>query len=95
MSGKPQPIGRILNDLIDGMGARRKIDAARIVETWASIAGPQINGVTSSARVERRKLVVRITSSPWRHELHMNRLAWRSRLNEALGQELVDEVLFL
>jgi predicted nucleic acid-binding Zn ribbon protein len=95
MARSPQPLGKVLNELIDAMGARRRIDAARIVETWASVAGHSINAVTRSAHVERRKLVVRITSSTWRNELHMSRRAWKDRLNAALGQNLVDEIVFL
>jgi predicted nucleic acid-binding Zn ribbon protein len=95
MARTPQPLGKVLDALIDQMGARRRIDAARIVETWAMLAGPKINGVTRSVHVEKNRLIVRITSATWRHELHMGRRAWRDRLNDALGQALVDEISFL
>jgi predicted nucleic acid-binding Zn ribbon protein len=95
MARSPQPLGKVLNQLIDTMGARSRIDAARIVETWAVVAGHSINAVTRSAHVEKRKLIIRITSPTWRNELHMARRAWRDRLNEELGQALVDEIVFV
>lgn len=91
---KPQPLGSVLEDLIDRMGLRRKLEAARIVEAWAVVAGPQINGVTDAAWVKGGRLYVRITSAAWRHELHLRRHAWRDRLNDHLGARLVEEIVF-
>ncbi|MDX1545388.1 MAG: DUF721 domain-containing protein [Rhodothermales bacterium] len=93
-SNKPQPLGAVLQEWIDRMGLRSKIDAARVVEAWAVVAGRQVNAVTDAAWVKGGTLYVRITSAAWRHELHLRRHAWRDRLNEQLGQELVREIVF-
>lgn len=95
MSGYgPQRLGDVLQQLIDRLGMRHGIDAARTIETWAALAGPQINGVTRRAWIEGRTLVVQITSATWRQELHMNRSHWRRRLNSELGADLVEEIRF-
>jgi predicted nucleic acid-binding Zn ribbon protein len=93
-SNQPERLGTVLQGLIDQLGMRRKIDAVRIIETWAAVAGPQINAVTDSAWVKNEKLFVRISSSAWRHELHLGRQAWRARLNGQLGGDLVREIVF-
>ncbi len=93
-SNKPQPLGDVMQALIDRMGLRKKIDEARIIEAWAAMAGATINGVTDKAWVKRGRLYVRITSAAWRHELHLRRQAWRTRLNHQLGDELVQEIVF-
>lgn len=90
----PKPLGDVLEALIDRMGLRRRIDAARVVEAWATVAGTQINGLTESAWVKGRTLYVKIRSAAWRHELHRRRQAWRRLLNEHLGDELVEEIVF-
>ncbi len=89
-----QTLGSALEALIDSMKIRSKIDAVRIVEAWAALAGPQINGVTDSARVKGRTLHVQIRSSAWRHELHRRRSQWRDHLNLQLGEALVEEIVF-
>ena len=89
-----QSLNSVMNAVIDELGLRAKLDATRIVETWAMLAGPQINGVTDKAWYRGGKLYVRISSSAWRHELHLRRRAWCQRLNEDLGEMLVDEVVF-
>lgn len=93
-SDPPRSLGDVLQELIDQMGLRRKLDAARVVEAWAMVAGPQINGVTDSAWVKGGTLYVRITSAAWRHELHLRRHAWRDRLNQHLNANLVEEIVF-
>ncbi|MFW5955596.1 MAG: DUF721 domain-containing protein [Rhodothermales bacterium] len=95
MTGEgPQKIGTVLRELIDSMGMRHKIDAARVVESWAMIAGPEINAYTNRAWLERRILIVQITSAARRHDLHMNRTHWKNRLNAELGTDLIDEIQF-
>ena len=39
-------------------------------------------------------LYVKVRSAPWRQQLQFQREAWRVRMNEHLGREVVDEVLF-
>jgi predicted nucleic acid-binding Zn ribbon protein len=73
---------------------RDKIDEARVVETWATIAGDRVNAVTESVWMKSDTLFVKISSAAWRQELHMNRRAWRDRLNDALGREIVGEIMF-
>jgi predicted nucleic acid-binding Zn ribbon protein len=90
----PQPLGSVLSDVIDELGIQRRLDEARTIEAWAEMAGPQINAVTDSAWVSRGKLFVKITSAAWRHELHLQRRAWRGRLNERLGKDLVEDIVF-
>jgi hypothetical protein len=44
--------------------------------------------------VQGRKLFVRITSAARRQEMHLNRSGWRDRLNEQLGDERIEEIVF-
>lgn len=90
----PQSLGDVLQRVIDRMGLRTRINEARIIETWAALAGPQINGVTDSVWMKGNTLFVKVTSAAWRQELHMRRREWRRRLNEELDEELINEVVF-
>lgn len=90
----PRPLGEVLKEVIDELGVQKEIDEARVIETWASVAGPKINEVTESAWMKDSTLYVKITSAAWRQELHMNRRKWRKRLNGALESDLVEEINF-
>lgn len=91
---RPRPLGEILKEVIDQLGVQDEIDESRVVETWASIAGTDINSVTESAWMKKSTLYVKITSAARRQELHMNRRKWQKRLNEALEEDLVNEIVF-
>lgn len=91
---KPQPLGSVLQKLIDRQGYRERIDGVRAVEAWAFIAGPQINGITERVWTKDRKLFVQLRSAPWRQQLHLQRRDWLARLNEELGSDVIDEIVF-
>jgi len=93
-SNQPRPLGEVLQEVIAELDVQEGIDEARVVETWAAVAGADINGVTESAWMDGSTLYVKITSAAWRQELHMNRRQWRERLNGELGSALVDEIVF-
>ena len=93
-SNRPQRLGDVLADVIDDMGLRKKLDRARIVEAWAAVAGPQVNGVTERAWVKGSRLFIKIRSAAWRQELQMQRGRWKERLNDELGGPLVDQIVF-
>lgn len=90
----PQALGEVLSGVIRELGIQQKLDEVKIVETWAAIAGHKINGITETAWVKGDTLFVKITSSAWRQELHMQRGNWCRRLNEQLGKPLVREIVF-
>lgn len=93
-SERPRKLGDVLEALVERLGIRRELDHAEIIETWAALAGPEINNVTESAWLRGRKLFVKITSPARRQQLHLNRSQWKLRLNEALGGDVIEEILF-
>ncbi len=94
MSNRPQRLGVVLDDLIERLGYRERLDAVHAVETWAHLAGPRINARTDRVWVRQRRLFVQVQSAVWRHQLHLQRRAWCERLNEALGGAVIDEIVF-
>lgn len=93
-SGKPKPLGDVLDHLVDRMGIRGRLSEAEIVEAWAALAGTKINAVTDSAWLNGATLHVKVSSAAWRQQLHMNRSQWRDRLNASLGKEVIAEIVF-
>jgi len=93
-SNPPRPLGEVLKEVIDRLDVQKEIDEARVVETWAALAGTEINGVTDSVWMDGSTLYVKIASAAWRQELHMNRRKWRERLNGEFDTNPVDEIVF-
>jgi predicted nucleic acid-binding Zn ribbon protein len=89
-----RPLSDVLDDLVERLGYRAAIDGARAVEAWPLIGGPAIAGATERAWMRDGRLHVKVRSAPWRHQLHLQRDAWRDRLNHHLGSEVVSEIVF-
>ena len=93
-SNDPQPLGTILKDVVEQLNVGGKIDEARVIEAWAMLVGPQVNNVTESVWMQGHRLFVKIRSAAWRQELHLQREEWRARLNDELGKDLIEEIVF-
>ncbi len=93
-SDGPQKLGDLLESLVDRLGIRNEIDEAEVIETWAALAGPGVNAVTDGAWLRGRKLFVKITRPGRRQDLHLDRSNWRDRLNERLGEDRIEEIVF-
>lgn len=94
MSSNARPLNEVLADVIVRYGYRDGIDAARAVEDWPELAGPAIAKVTEQVWLKDGVLNIKLTSAAWRHQLQFQREAWRDRINEHLGRQVVDEVVF-
>lgn len=90
----PRPLGAVLEELFDRLGYRRPMDEARAVDAWPRVAGAAVAGVTERAWMRDGRLFVKVRSAPWRHQLHLQREGWRHRLNQHLGRDIVEEVVF-
>ena len=93
-SRSPQSIGSLLGEVLDDRGYRQKIDEARAVDAWPRVAVAGAVRATESAWMRNGVLTVKLRSAAWRHSLHLQREAWRQKLNDHLGREVVREIVF-
>ena len=89
-----RPVGTIVNDVLNNLGCLERFQEAKAKEKWMEIAGPTVASVTRNVFVHKGALYVELTSSVWRHELHMNRKGWCSRLNQTLPKPVIREIIF-
>ena len=90
----PQPLGALIHDLMREFDSGSKFGDARIVSAWQDVSGRQVTAVTEKVWVEKKRLFVKVSSAPWRYELHLQRREWCKRLNEKLGKRLIEEIVF-
>ncbi len=87
---------RNLGDLVAGvMDARNlgpELDELRTLMAWDGAVGERIARRARPGRLEGGVLHVRVTSSPWLAELSFHREEMRTRVNAAVGAEVVREV---
>lgn len=90
-----QSVGESLQDLIRAYRLQGKLTQTRVLDSWPELMGRPVALKTSELYFQNRKLFVRITSAPLRHQLYMGRSEILARVNEAAGDTIIDEVVFL
>ncbi|MBN1926546.1 MAG: DUF721 domain-containing protein [Prolixibacteraceae bacterium] len=89
-----QKISDILKEYTREKHLDQKLYETRLVNNWGNILGPVIANSTKKIFVQNRVLVVHIESSVIRHELFMMRSKIVSALNDSIGQNVIDSILF-
>ncbi len=69
------------------------IQAVRITEVWAELMGPTVAKYTDEIRISGHTLIIRTQVAPLRHELLYQRDVIVQRVNEALGESIIREVV--
>ncbi len=70
-----------------------KLDRVKIREVWVSAMGETVNKYTKHVTLRKNTLVVLIDSAPLKQELSYGKEKIKKIMNEALGKELIKEVI--
>lgn len=91
---EPLRIDEIIRRMIDATGMRPEYSRRSVESLWPSIVGPSIAGYTGRIFVQGRILHVYITSAPLKEELGYARQTLIDKLNDAVGSEVIDRIIF-
>ena len=87
-----------IGDIIEGFLKEEQLDTQldeyRASALWPQVVGPGINRYTVSRDVRGGVMYVRLSSAVLRNELMMGRSSLIQRINEALGHEVIHEIVF-
>ncbi|GGH05659.1 DUF721 domain-containing protein [Sphingobacterium alkalisoli] len=74
---------------------RKKFDESSIVSAWPEIMGASIANRTQQIYIKDRKLFVKVESAVIKNELALMRRQIIGRVNEHVGQVIVEELIIL
>ena len=89
----PKGISSALSDFFDSLPNRKQFKRSLAVTNWSSIVGERISAQTKSISIEGTKLVIKMSSSLWRHEVHAQRFAILTKLNNSVNDDVFTELL--
>lgn len=92
-SNPPKPLKDLVKNYLDDVPYRRRLKKGMVLSLWAETVGKKIQEVTENVHFEHGNLVVHVKSSAWRHELHMKRFSIAKKLNDEVGEEIVEEIV--
>lgn len=87
-------IGEIVQDYLKQENLDAALDEHRASALWPQIVGQGINRYTVTRWVKDGVMHVQLSSAPLRNELLLNRSRVIQLINEALGREVIKDIVF-
>ena len=87
-------IGQIINDLLKKENLDVALDEHRACALWPQIVGDGINRYTIKRYVKDGIMTVHLSSAPLANELMLNRDRIIQSINQALGRDIIHEIIF-
>jgi predicted nucleic acid-binding Zn ribbon protein len=92
---RPQPIGRVVSDFLDGKGLTLRVQQSSVIDDWAGIVGPQIAKVTVPLSVTPDgTLFVAVATNGWMTELSLMEPELIRALNTHASARRVKKIRF-
>ncbi len=86
-------INEAISEFLKGSRLKGDMQAMQIGEIWEQIMGKTIAGYTDKLQIIGNKLIITTHVAPLKNELVYQREKIMQRVNEALNQEIVKEVI--
>lgn len=83
-----------LGDVARGIDLDTKSRAARVSRLWEQVVGAESARNSGPRQLRGGKLTVATSSSVWAQSMQMISERIRHKLNEALGEEVIEEIVF-
>lgn len=93
-SGDPKPLGGLIELVISRMGISHKIAQYRACALWPEVVGVDVARVTTVEGIEQGKLFVRVTTPTWRAELSFLKRRILDKVNKAVGEDILEDIIF-
>ena len=94
-NNKALPLKQAIEDMLELYKLRSKFNETYIVAYWEQIMGLPISSRTTEVYIKEKKLFVQLDSAPLRNELLMAKSKIVTLINREVGENIVDEVVFI
>lgn len=91
---KALPIGDMIRRFLREEGLESPLNEYRLIQAWESVLGKAISRYTGQMYIKNQTLHVHLTSPALRQDLQMSRQALVRRLNEAVGAQVITDIVF-
>jgi predicted nucleic acid-binding Zn ribbon protein len=87
-------IGKVISGVLKQYRTEPDFELKKVWQLWDETVGQAIADNARPAAFKGRLLIVHVNSSTWIHQLQFLKNDLISKLNEALGKPLVEEIKF-
>lgn len=89
-----EDLGSVVMQCLREEGLETPYNEYRLIEAWPEVMGQGIARFTSDLQIRNRVLYVRLTSSVIRAELMAGRRSLVHRLNQYVGAQVIENIVF-
>lgn len=86
-------IGDAIKQFLNSSRIKGEIQALQVEDVWEKVMGKTIARYTENLKVINRTLFITTSVAPLKQELMYQKEKIKSRVNEALGEKVIDEVV--
>ena len=90
----PKKIGAIVVEMCHVLGLEEARQQFKTLQIWNSVVGESIACATTLERFSHGHLFIRVKNPAWRMELNYRKQDIIVKLNDALQQTIVKEIIF-
>lgn len=91
--GKVTPLGNAIKGWIDQGNFGGKLREADLFSHWENFVGKVVAEKSTPLRLERGRLILKVTDSVWRHQLLYMRAELIASINDRIGTSIVKEIV--
>lgn len=84
-----------IEQLLNAYRLNGKIKETRLIQSWEQVCGALINRHTENLYISNRKLYVKVDSAALRNELSYAKTKLANALNKAVGENIIEEIVFM
>ncbi len=89
-----KPIGEMIRRVMREQGLESPLNEYRLIQSWTDVLGRTIASYTTRLYIKNQVLYVQLTSPALRQELMMGRELLVRKLNEAVGAQVITNIIF-
>ncbi len=83
-----------LAECLDAIGYEQSVALDNLIEHWEDVVGNQVASVAKPKKLEKRVLILSVTTPTWRTELSFMKLDLLSKINDYIGTSTVENIIF-
>lgn len=91
---KTESLGDVLQKFLRQEGLETPLNQRRLIDKWFELLGPGIAQYTGEIFIRNQSLFVQIKSPALKNNLMMERERLTKRLNEAVGAQVISNIIF-
>ncbi len=90
---QPRALKELLDDFIQNYPHRVAMKRGMILALWPKVVGEAVREQVREMKFQGSRLVLYVSDSSWRHEIHMQRHAIAKKLNKAVKEEIIRDIV--